>query len=158
VNPSAAVKAALRDLLQVTQPGDTVVFFAASHGLPNAMNKFDIVLHDTEFPRKKAGSAKDSLDFVITNRSTALVTTICRASCRTLRGTTSARRRARHLLQRQDVRGDSRLFAGTDPVAHAAQEGSRIFGKPVAGGAGRARIEGKGREDDTDRYRVRVRD
>src|SRR5258706_8849806 len=69
---SAAVKASLRDLLQVTQPGDTVVLFAASHGLPNAMNKFDIVLHDTEFPKRKAGAAKDALEFVITNRSTAL--------------------------------------------------------------------------------------
>ena len=69
---SAAVKAAMRDLLELTQAGDTVVLFAASHGLPNAMNKFDIVLHDTEFPRHKAGTKESSLDFVITKRSTAL--------------------------------------------------------------------------------------
>lgn len=69
---STAVKAAMRDLLQQTQPGDTVVMFAASHGLPNAMNKFDIVLHDTEFPHHKAGTKESSLDFVITKRSTAL--------------------------------------------------------------------------------------
>jgi hypothetical protein len=69
---SAAVKAAMRDLLEQTQAGDTVVLFAASHGLPNAMNKFDIVLHDTEFPRHKAGTKEQPLDFVITRRSTAL--------------------------------------------------------------------------------------
>ena len=69
---SAAVKAAMRELLEVTQAGDTVVLFAASHGLPNAMNKFDIVLHDTEFPRHKAGTKEQPLDFVITKRSTAL--------------------------------------------------------------------------------------
>jgi hypothetical protein len=50
----------------------TVVLFAASHGLPNAMGKFDIVLHDTEFPTKKVASAGQSLDLTITNRSTAL--------------------------------------------------------------------------------------
>ena len=65
---SAAVKTAMRDVLNQSQGGDTIVFFAASHGLPNAMNKFDIVLHDTEFPRQKAGS----VDFAITNRKTAL--------------------------------------------------------------------------------------
>jgi Caspase domain len=69
---SVAVKTAMRDLLEQTQAGDTVVMFAASHGLPNAMNKFDIVLHDTEFPRHKAGTKESSLDFVITKRSTAL--------------------------------------------------------------------------------------
>lgn len=68
---STAVKAAMQDLLARTQAGDTVVFFAASHGLPNAMNKFDVVLYDTEFPRKKAG-AKDGFEFVVTNRATAL--------------------------------------------------------------------------------------
>ena len=36
------------------------------------MGKFDIVLHDTEFPRKKVGSKGQSLDLVITNRKTAL--------------------------------------------------------------------------------------
>lgn len=69
---SAAVKAAMRDLVENSQPGDTVIFFAATHGLPNAMGKFDIVLHDTEFPRKKVGSKDQSLEFVITNRKTAL--------------------------------------------------------------------------------------
>jgi hypothetical protein len=69
---SAAVKATMRELLQVTQPGDTVVLFAASHGLPNAMGKFDIVLHDTEFPRKKTGTGSQSLELAITNRATAL--------------------------------------------------------------------------------------
>jgi hypothetical protein len=65
---SAAVKAAMREMLNQSQAGDTVVMFAASHGLPNAMNKFDIVLHDTEFPRKQAGQ----IEFAITNRKTAL--------------------------------------------------------------------------------------
>jgi hypothetical protein len=69
---SAAVKAAMRELVENSQPGDTVLFFAATHGLPNAMGKFDIVLHDTEFPRKKVGSKDQSLEFVITNRKTAL--------------------------------------------------------------------------------------
>lgn len=68
---SGAVKAAMQEMLNKTQAGDTVVLFAASHGLPNAMNKFDVVLHDTEFPRKKAGG-KDSFDFATTNRATAL--------------------------------------------------------------------------------------
>lgn len=69
---SVAVKAAMRELVENSQPGDTVIFFAAAHGLPNAMGKFDIVLHDTEFPRKKVGSKGQSLDLVITNRKTAL--------------------------------------------------------------------------------------
>ena len=69
---SAAVKAAMRDVLQVTESGDTVVLFAASHGLPNAMGKFDIVLHDTEFPTKKVVTSGQSLDMTITNRNTAL--------------------------------------------------------------------------------------
>ncbi len=67
-----AVKAAMQDILARTQAGDTVVFFAASHGLPNAMNKFDIILHDTEFPRKKAGAKDQAFEFVVTDRSTAL--------------------------------------------------------------------------------------
>ncbi len=67
---STAIKAAMQDILNKTQSGDTVVFFIASHGLPNAMNKFDVILYDTEFPRKKAG--KDGFEFVVTNRSTAL--------------------------------------------------------------------------------------
>ena len=69
---SAAVKGAMRDILNQSQSGDTVILFAASHGLPNAMNKFDIVLHDTEFPRRQAGTKEQPLDFVITKRSTAL--------------------------------------------------------------------------------------
>ena len=69
---SVAVKAAMRELVENSQPGDTVIFFAATHGLPNAMGKFDIVLHDTEFPRKKVGSKDPALEFVITNRKTAL--------------------------------------------------------------------------------------
>ncbi len=68
---STAVKAAMQDVLAKTQAGDTVVLFVASHGLPNAMNKFDVILYDTEFPRKKAG-AKDGFEFVVTNRATAL--------------------------------------------------------------------------------------
>ena len=36
------------------------------------MGKFDIVLHDTEFPHKKVGSKDQVLEFVITNRKTAL--------------------------------------------------------------------------------------
>jgi hypothetical protein len=69
---SRAVKNAMREIVQNARAGDTVVFFAASHGLPNAMGKFDVVLHDTEFPRKKAGPSSQSLDFTITNRETAL--------------------------------------------------------------------------------------
>jgi hypothetical protein len=69
---SAAMKSAMRDLVERSQGGDTVVLFAASHGLPNAMGKFDIVLHDTEFPSKKVGTATQSLDLTITNRRTAL--------------------------------------------------------------------------------------
>lgn len=69
---STAVKAALRGLVENSRPGDTVIFFAAAHGLPNAMGKFDIVLYDTEFPRKKVGSKDQALEFVITNRKTAL--------------------------------------------------------------------------------------
>lgn len=68
---STAVKAAMQDVQTRAQSGDTVVFFIASHGLPNAMNKFDVVLYDTEFPRKKAGG-KDGFEFVVTNRATAL--------------------------------------------------------------------------------------
>lgn len=69
---SVAVKSAMRELVENSQPGDTVIFFAATHGLPNAMGKFDIVLHDTEFPHKKVGSKDQVLEFVITNRKTAL--------------------------------------------------------------------------------------
>lgn len=69
---STAVKAAMQDLLDKTQANDTVVFFAATHGLPNAMNKFDIVLYDTEFPRQKAGSKEQGFEFVVANRKTAL--------------------------------------------------------------------------------------
>ncbi len=69
---SVAVKSAMLELVENSQPGDTVIFFAATHGLPNAMGKFDIVLHDTEFPRKKVGSKDQALEFVITNRKTAL--------------------------------------------------------------------------------------
>ena len=69
---SIAVKAAMREMLELTQPGDTVILFAASHGLPNAMNKFDIVLHDTQFPKRRVGSKEQPLDFVITDRRTAL--------------------------------------------------------------------------------------
>lgn len=69
---SAAVKAAMRSIIDQTQAGDTVVLFVASHGLPNAMGKFDIVLNDTEFPKQKVGGKSDSFEFVVTNRKTAL--------------------------------------------------------------------------------------
>lgn len=70
---SAAVKSAMREIAEQAQAGDTVVLFVAAHGLPNAMNKFDIVLHDTEFPRQKLGAQGGrSFEFVITNRKTAL--------------------------------------------------------------------------------------
>ncbi len=68
---STAVKAAMQDVLTRAQTGDTVIFFIASHGLPNAMNKFDVVLYDTEFPRKKTGG-KEGFEFAVTNRATAL--------------------------------------------------------------------------------------
>jgi hypothetical protein len=69
---SAAIKAAMRSIIDETQSGDTVVLFVASHGLPNAMGKFDIVLNDTEFPKQKVGGKADSFEFVVTNRKTAL--------------------------------------------------------------------------------------
>lgn len=69
---SPAVHAALRRLLETTEAGDTVVIFIASHGLPNALGKFDVVLYDTEFPKKKAGSKGDSLDMAVTNRASTL--------------------------------------------------------------------------------------
>lgn len=69
---STAVKSAMRDIEARTQAGDTVVFFVAAHGLPNALNKFDVVLYDTEFPRKKVGNTEETLEFVIANRKTAL--------------------------------------------------------------------------------------
>ncbi|MBI3148770.1 MAG: caspase family protein [Betaproteobacteria bacterium] len=69
---SNAVHAALRRLLETTEAGDTVVIFIASHGLPNALGKFDVVLYDTEFPKKKAGSKGDSLDMAVTNRASTL--------------------------------------------------------------------------------------
>lgn len=69
---SGAVKTAMRNVMEQVQAGDTVVLFVAAHGLPNAMNKFDVVLYDTEFPRKKVTSKGESIDFVITNRKTAL--------------------------------------------------------------------------------------
>lgn len=70
---ATAVKTAMRELTEQVQPGDTVVLFIAAHGLPNAMNKFDIVLHDTEFPRQKVSAGGgQSFEFVITNRKTAL--------------------------------------------------------------------------------------
>ena len=64
---SGAVKTAMHDIVDNTQKGDTVVLFAASHGLPNAMNKFDIVLHDTEFPKQTIGPKSKPFEFVITN-------------------------------------------------------------------------------------------
>ncbi len=69
---SPAVHAALRRLLEATEAGDTVVIFIASHGLPNALGKFDVVLYDTEFPKKKTGSKGDSLDMAVTNRASTL--------------------------------------------------------------------------------------
>lgn len=69
---SIAVKAAMRDIVEQSQAGDTVVFFVAAHGLPNAMNKFDVVLYDTEFPKQKVNTKGQSFEFVITNRKTAL--------------------------------------------------------------------------------------
>ncbi len=69
---SVAVKSAMRDIVAKTQAGDTVVLFVAAHGLPNAMNKFDVVLYDTEFPRRKVGAQGKDFEFVITNRQTAL--------------------------------------------------------------------------------------
>ena len=68
---SKAVKAAMQEVLDRAQAGDTLVFFAASHGLPNAMGKFDVILYDTAFPRKKSGN-KENTEFVVTDRSTAL--------------------------------------------------------------------------------------
>lgn len=69
---AAAVRGSMRKLMQEAQPGDTVVFFIASHGLPNAMGKFDVVLHDTQFRTKKAGANNEALDLAITDRTTTL--------------------------------------------------------------------------------------
>jgi len=69
---SPGVHASLRRLLETSEAGDTVVIFIASHGLPNALGKFDVVLYDTEFPKKKTGSKGDSLDMAVTNRASTL--------------------------------------------------------------------------------------
>ena len=69
---SKAVKEAMRNIMTLAKPGDSVVLFVAAHGLPNALGNFDIVLYDTAFPKQKAGSNKESLEFVITDRKTAL--------------------------------------------------------------------------------------
>lgn len=69
---SQAVKAAMRKIMELAKAGDSVVLFVAAHGLPNALGNFDIVLYDTAFPKSRAGSKKESLEFVITDRKTAL--------------------------------------------------------------------------------------
>jgi hypothetical protein len=69
---SQAVKAAMRRIMELAKAGDSVVLFVAAHGLPNALGNFDIVLYDTAFPKSRAGSKKESLEFVITDRKTAL--------------------------------------------------------------------------------------
>src|SRR5205814_5565139 len=69
---SRDVHLALRKLTDAAEAGDTVVVFAASHGIPNAMGKFDIVLHDTAFASKKAGGATQSLDMAVPDRNTTL--------------------------------------------------------------------------------------
>ena len=69
---SKDVHAAMRRLLAAGEAGDTVVIFIASHGLPNALGKFDVVLFDTEFPKKQAGTKGDSLDMAVTNRASTL--------------------------------------------------------------------------------------
>ena len=66
-----AVQSALTRISQQAQTGDTVILFIASHGVPNAMNKFDILLHDSEFPLTKAGG-KSSIEFANANRNTVL--------------------------------------------------------------------------------------
>jgi hypothetical protein len=69
---SGAIRAAMRDIMTQAQAGDTVLLFIAAHGLPNAMNKFDIVLYDTEFPRRQVNAKGQPFEFVITDRKTAL--------------------------------------------------------------------------------------
>ena len=66
-----AVQTALTAISQQARTGDTVILFIASHGVPNAMNKFDILLHDSEFPLTKAGG-KSSIEFANANRNTVL--------------------------------------------------------------------------------------
>ncbi len=66
-----AVQTALTGISQQAQSGDTVILFIASHGVPNAMNKFDILLHDSEFPLTKAGG-RSSIEFANANRNTVL--------------------------------------------------------------------------------------
>jgi hypothetical protein len=70
-----AVHEAFGRLLEVTEPGDTVVIFVASHGLPNALGQFDVVLHDTVFTEKKATAkepGREALNIAVTDRSTTL--------------------------------------------------------------------------------------
>jgi hypothetical protein len=65
------VRRQMDETLGFTQSGDTMIIFIASHGVPNAMDKFDIVMHDTEFPTKRAGG-KQQIEFANAKRSTAL--------------------------------------------------------------------------------------
>jgi hypothetical protein len=67
-----AVHKVMHDLLRDAQAGDTVLVFASSHGVPNAMGKLDIVLYDTAFANKRMGPNGKSSEMAVTNRSTAL--------------------------------------------------------------------------------------
>jgi hypothetical protein len=65
------VRKTMDDMLGFSQGGDTMIIFVASHGVPNAMDKFDIVMHDTEFPLKRI-AGKQQIEFANAKRSTAL--------------------------------------------------------------------------------------
>ncbi len=65
------VRRTMDEMLSYSQSGDTLIIFVASHGVPNAMDKFDVVLHDTEFPMKRVGG-KSQIEFANAKRSTAL--------------------------------------------------------------------------------------
>jgi Caspase domain len=69
---SNRVKQQFKYLVDTAQSGDTVVFFVATHGVPNALGKFDVVLYDTEFPVTKLIGLKQGTDMNAPRRSTAL--------------------------------------------------------------------------------------
>ncbi len=69
---SKAVHELMERLVHEARAGDTVIVFAASHGVPNAYGKFDIILYDTAFQSKQSGTDAQAVDFAFTQRKTAL--------------------------------------------------------------------------------------
>ncbi|MEN9560237.1 MAG: hypothetical protein RLZZ502_1448 [Pseudomonadota bacterium] len=69
---AGTVKMALKKLVEDSQEGDTVFLFVASHGVPNALGKFDIVLYDTEFRTKLSKNNVEQAEMTAPRRKTAL--------------------------------------------------------------------------------------